>query len=224
MKLIDLRLCILASWLAACAPMKQPETSPRVNDLAARLSSVRWPDMATGLAMDPQVTAIWSEFPEAGLYAALVEDPQRALPVRFAAALVLRSKNAEQLKHTDPTAVAQVFAAALQHDLAGYAYPWGWLWAPGDTLGFLGPVFIDIGRPAIGPLSALLDDTTTRDTYLGSEEATEMAMRCYRVKDFAAFYLAKSLHLDLPWEPDLARRDRAIARLRTQLPADPPAK
>jgi hypothetical protein len=43
-------------------------------------------------------------------------------------------------------------------------------------------------------------------------------MRRYRVKDFAAFYIARIMKLDLPWEPNVARRDEAIERLHKQLP------
>jgi hypothetical protein len=41
----------------------------------------------------------------------------------------------------------------------------------------------------------------------------------YRLKDFAAFYLSRITRIELPWEPNLAQRDAAIAaRLRQQLP------
>jgi hypothetical protein len=215
---VVLKLYLVTSLLwIACAPMKQHDSS-RVDDLAAKLASCKVADMANGLSMDRQVTAVWNEFGDVGLYMPLLEDAHRPAAVRFAAALVLRSKHAEQLRKANPRVVAQVFATALQLDLAGLAEPWGRLWASGDPLGLLGQIFIELGRPAQQPLEALLDDTTVRDSYTGSEEATEMAMRRYRVKDFAAFYLAKILGLELPWEANLARRDEAIARLRTQLP------
>ena len=79
-------------------------------------------------------------------------------------------------------------------------------------------MFVQIGRPALPALDALLDDATPRDTYLGSEEATKVAQRRYRVKDFAAVYIAQILQLQLPWEPDLAKRDAAIAKLRQAIP------
>lgn len=215
-----LTLWILVSLLwTACAPMKPHDSSSKANTLATRLSNCNVADIANGLSADPQVNAIWNEYPEASLYTTLVEDTRRPEPVRFAAALILRSKSAEQFKKTSPPAVAQVLATALKQDLAGNAAPWGWLWAPGDPLGLLGQIFIEIGRPAQQPLEVLLDDTTARDTYPGSEEATEMAMRRYRVKDFAAFYLAKIFKLDLPWEQDLTKRDEAIAKLREQIPS-----
>ena len=79
-------------------------------------------------------------------------------------------------------------------------------------------VFLRLGRPALPALEALLDDATPRDTYPGSEEATEMAQRGYRVKDFAGFDIAQIVKLELPWEPERAKRDAAIAKLRQALP------
>lgn len=213
-----LTLWILVSTLwIACAPMKPHDSSSQADKLATRLSTANVADIANGLSADPQVSAIWNEYPDAGLYTTLVEDTRRPEPVRFAAALVLRSKSAEQFKKTNPQAIAQVLATALKEDLAGSAAPWGWLWASGDPVGLLGQIFIEIGRPARQSLEALLDDTTARDVYPGSEEATDMAMRRYRVKDFAAFYLAKIFKLDLPWELDITKRDEAIATLRRRL-------
>jgi len=210
------------AWLAtcalaiACAPMKPPEAPAPV---AARLAACDLPEMATALAASPQVAAIWRDYPDARLYTQIVEDAARPVPVRFAAALMLRSKSAAQFRRTQPRALAEVLAAALQRDLVGHAYPWGRLWAGGDPLGLLGSMVVELGRPAIPPLVALLDDAAPRDTYLGSDEATEMAMRQYRVKDFAAFYLARIAGLALPWQPELAGRDQAIAQLRQQLTA-----
>jgi hypothetical protein len=140
------------------------------------------------------------------------------------AALILRSASIVEFHQVNPHAMAQVFASALQNDLAGYAFPWGSLWAPGEPVGLLGEVFLEIGAPAEPVLGALLDDPSPRDLYLGREVAAEMAKRQYRVKDFAAFYLAKIAHVDLAWEPDVARRDQAIERLRAQLPVPAPLR
>jgi hypothetical protein len=188
-------------------------SSPKIDQLAAKLAASNVAEMATSLAADPQVKAISTEYPDRALYVALVEDAHRPDRVRFAAALVLKSR----AENADPQAIAQVFATALQKDLAGYAYPWGRLWADGDAVGPLGAMLVEIGRPAVPALTALLGDTTPRDTYLGSEEATDMAMRRYRVKDFAAFYLARIVGVELPWQQDLAKRDAAIANLRGKL-------
>jgi hypothetical protein len=194
-----------------------------VEELAAKLSLCKVTDLATGLAMDPQVGEVWKEHPDPGAYVALAEDARRPAPIRFAAALMLRSVSVVQFKKVNPQAMAQVFATALRDDLAGYAFPWGSLWGPGDPVGLLGQVFVELGRPAEPALEALLDDATPRDAYLGRDEVAAMATRRYRVKDFAAFYLAKIAGLELPWEPDLDRRDQAIERLRRQLLDVPPA-
>jgi len=214
----NFRLCVLLALSTGCASMKQNDSDPqhsssKIEQLAAKLAPCDLAEMAMGLASDPQVKSASTEFPETALYVTLVEDPHRQDRVRFAAALVLKSR----AETADPQATAQVFATALQKNLIGYAYPWGRLWAEGDPLGPLGATLVAIGRPAVPALAALLGDTAPRDSYLGSEEATEMAMRRYRVKDFAAFYLARIIGVELPWQPDLANRDEAIAKLRAKL-------
>jgi hypothetical protein len=196
----------------------------RLDALAGKLAACNVSELATGLAMDPQVSDVWRGFPEADAYVDLVEDSQRPAHVRFAAALILRSASIVEFHKVNPRAMAQVFANALENDLAGYAFPWGSLWAPGEPVGLLGEVFVEIGAPAEPVLGALLDDPTPRDVYLGRDVASEMAKRQYRVKDFAAFYLAKIARVDLAWEPELARRDQAIERLRAQLPVPAPLR
>lgn len=198
--------------------MTHGNASLNLDTLAARLASSPVAEMATGLDGDPHVNDLWKEFPDPDLYASPVAEGHRAGPVRFGAAVVLFAKRRERLFQIEPRAIADVFASALHNNLAGYAYPWGRLWASPDPVGYLGQVFVQIGRPALPALEALLDDATPRDTYLGSEEATEMAQRRYRVKDFAAVYIAQILQLQLPWEPDLARRDAAMARLCQAIP------
>ena len=215
---LSLYAVILSVLWAGCSSMTHGNASSNLDTLAARLASNHVEEMATGLSDDPHVDELWKEFPDPNFYASLVEDGHRADPVRFGAAVVLFAKRRERLLQIEPRTVADVFASALKHNLAGYAYPWGRLWASPDPVGYLGQVFVQIGLPALPALAALLDDATPRDTYLGSEEATEMAQRRYRVKDFAAVYIARILKLELPWEPDLARRDAAIARLRQAIP------
>jgi hypothetical protein len=201
--------------------MKPHESSSQLDSLAAKLAAAKVSHMATGLASDPQINALWKDLPDPAPYAALVGDVGRPDQVRFAAALVLLSKSADALWKTDRRVLAQVFAAALKQDFAGWSYPWGWLWAsPGDPVGTLGRIFIELGPPAVPALKTLLDDPTQHSAYMGSEEATEMAMRRYRVKDFAAFYIAQIFKLDLPWEQSLTKRDEAIEHLRKQLPPE----
>ncbi len=214
------RLAVTMVFAIGCASMKQadPQTSsPQTDALATRLGAVDVARMAIGLASDPQVQALWAETSDPALYAAVVADGRRAAPVRFAAALVLRSEGAK----ADPAATAQAFADALQQDLVHAVYPWGKLWNGGDGVGPLGAAVVELGRPAIPAWTGLLDDATPRDRYPGSEEATELRMKHYRVKDFAAFYLAKITGAELPWEQDLAKRDAAIACLRAQLSSSP---
>jgi hypothetical protein len=198
-------------------PSDSPPSSSQPDGLATKLASADLSAMATDLASDPQVNALWNEYADPGLYTALIEDEKRPSSVRFAAALVLLSKNKGRFGNTSSQVVAQVLATALKENVTVWTWPWGRLWVGGDPVGHLGRVFLEIGRPAVPALEELLDDTTSRDAYEGSEEATELAMKHYRVKDFAAFYIARILQADLPWEQNLARRDEAIAKLRTQI-------
>lgn len=210
------QLCLLTTIAMGCASMTKNDhqtSSAQADALAAQLGAVDTAAMALGLASDPQVQKLWSESSDPELYATILADRRRPAQVRFAAALMLKSHN----QKGDPAATAEAFAAALQQDMVHAAYPWGWLWNGPDRLGLLGGTFVEAGRPAIPALVGLLDDTTPRDTYLGSEEATEMKMKRYRVKDFAAFYLAKITGDPLPWEQDLAKRDEAIARVRSKV-------
>jgi len=71
-----------------------------------------------------------------------------------------------------------------------------------------------IGPPALPALTALLDNADLRTDYEGSEEATVGNMARYRVKDFAAFYIAQIKNMPLPFYPDFVRRDEAIAQLK----------
>lgn len=213
-------MLVVGLMVAGCTASQAHEAPPpprHVDELAARLTRCKITELATALAMDPQVAEVWRAFPDPAAYGQLVEDVDRPPVVRFAAALMLRSASAIEFKRVNPHATAQVFAYALANDLVGYAFPWGTLWAPREPVGLLGEVLVELGKPAEPALAALLDDATPRDTYLGRDESVVMAKRQYRVKDFAAFYLARIAHLELPWEPDLAKRDEAIARMRRQI-------
>lgn len=219
-------LGVVSLMIAGCTASQAHEAAPpprHVDELAARLTTCNVTELATALAMDPQVAEVWRAFPDPAAYGQLIEDGDRPPGVRFAAALVLRSASAIEFKRVNPHATADVFAHALANDLAGYAFPWGTLWAPREPIGALGDIVVELGKPAAPALAALLDDRTPRDRYLGRDEAVAMARRQYRVKDFAAFYLARIAHLELPWEPDLARRDAAIEHMRHELTGLPPA-
>jgi hypothetical protein len=57
-----------------------------------------------------------------------------------------------------------------------------------------------------------------RDRQPRRQRGSDRARRArYRVKDFAAFYLARIVGRPLAWEPDRARRDAVIATLRARL-------
>src|SRR5262249_36261534 len=100
--------------------------------------------------------------------------------------------------------------AVLAPDTASIASPAG---AINDQVGELGGRLIILGNPAIPALRALLDDGAVVDWYQGSEEATLGNGARYRVRDFAAYYLARITSQKLAFHPDFAARDGEIAKL-----------
>src|SRR5262249_17961113 len=155
-------VCVFSSMLLmGCRAMKPSDSSPssssQLDGLATKLVSADLSAMATGLASDPQVNALWNEYADSGLYTALIEDGKRSNSVRFGAALVLLSKNKDRFGSTNSQIVTQVFATALKENITVWTWPWGRLWADGDPLGHLGRIFLEIGRPALPALEALLD-------------------------------------------------------------------
>src|SRR5512140_437704 len=160
-------VCVISSMLImGCRAMKPSDSSPpsssQLDGLATKLVAADLSAMATGLASDPQVNALWNEYADAGPYTALIEDGKRPNSVRFGAALVLLSKNKDRFGNTSLQVIAQVFATALKDNITVWTWPWGRLWADGDPLGHLGRIFPEIGRPALPALEGLLDNTAPR--------------------------------------------------------------
>lgn len=87
---------------------------------------------------------------------------------------------------------------------------------PGELDEPLGQHVVSLGEPAVAALAPLLSDARPI-SYGGSKEATVGNEYGIRVKDFAAFFIAKVRHRPLAVDVDPARRDRAIADLRASL-------
>ena len=98
----------------------------------------------------------------------------------------------------------------------GHANAWGLLWV-NDDVGRVGGRFVMIGDAAIPALRDLLHDTTQVDWYIGSEDATLGNGAHYRIKAFAAFYLARIAGIPIAFHRTPAERDAAIQRLVDQL-------
>ena len=117
-----------------------------------------------------------------------------------------------------PDVLAPIYARALEltgsHALSGNL--WGALWASPSDAGPLGTHLLAQGDAVVPGLVALLsDDNPVR--YEGSREAMVGNAQRYRVKDAAAFFLARVLGRDIEFHDDLGERDAEIGRLRASL-------
>jgi hypothetical protein len=142
----------------------------------------------------------------------VLEEPQASAKAKLIAAEVLFRNEFSFVERHDRTGIARLFAEALRRRYTGHANAWGLLWID-DSAGEIGGRFMALGNDSIPALRELLADTTVVDWYEGSEEATLGNRARYRIKDFAAFYLARILGTPIPFHEDFAQRDAEITKL-----------
>src|SRR5262249_54075723 len=154
---------------------------------------------------DDTVARIWSKL---GMHTLeeVIEDRDASPRGRFVAAEVLFSNEFSFLDRHDHKMVASLYARALAERATGSPHPWGLLWID-DSIGQLGSRFLALGDAAIPALRELLRNDTIVDWYAGSEEATVGNRARYRIKDFAAFYLARIVRIPLAAHTEPAERD-----------------
>ena len=186
--------------------------------LAEKLVDDAYGPLFTYPQRDQTVEKIWAEPDNPAALEALIDAPEAPVKARFAAAEVLFARDFTFVSRHDASAIARLYAAALQGKLTGHANAWGLLWA-NDTPGEVGGRFIALGKDAIPALRDLLDDRAVVDWYVGSETATVGNGAKYRIRDFAAFYLSRILRMPIPFHADVAARDAEIAKLVAALPA-----
>jgi len=143
---------------------------------------------------------------------AIIDDRTAPAKARLIAAEALFDHDASFLARHDQKEVARIYTDALaQHAVPG-ANSWGMLWLNGRS-GLLGDRIFFLGEAAIPVLKSLLDNSTVVDWYEGSEAATLGNMQRYRIKDFAAWYLAEITGHPIAFHRDNAERDAEIAKL-----------
>ena len=165
---------------------------------------------------DRTVDAVWADPKHHGLLAEIVRTTAMPAEARFLACEVLFRKDIMFLQGQDRKQVAAVYAQALVDDYTGVANSWGLLYEHRDE-GPVGIVFLQLGENAVDALVPLLDDARQRSSYVGSIEATVGNAYQYRIKDFAAYYLARIKGIPITFHRDLADRDAEIDRLRQRL-------
>ncbi|MBK7070756.1 MAG: hypothetical protein IPH44_00515 [Myxococcales bacterium] len=167
--------------------------------------------------------AIASLYPGAAAQlAALADDPMVDPHARFLAAEILFVRQPGYPAPALRPALAEVYASALGRTYGQVRG--GWLPANAwglaydlDDVGATGRHLLALGPAAIPALRALLDRAEVVQ-YEGSEDATVGNARGYRVKDLAAYFIARLAGLPLAFHPAPADRDRAIASLVASLP------
>jgi len=137
------------------------------------------------------------------------------MDVRFLAAEVLFWKMPGYPPEDDRSPLAPVYAAALR--AARMGNPWG---LPGELDGPSGQHVVQLGAPAVADLIPLLGDSR-RVPYAGSQDATFGNSYAYRVKDFAAFFIARVRNLPYTVHEDPRARDSEIDELRMALSTSP---
>lgn len=194
------------------APLSNQEP-PVSTSLAQKLDTDAYGPTFVWPQHDLTIQKIWAEPGNPAKLEALIDDVHAPTKARLIAAEVLFKNDFTFVDRHDEGAIARIYADALAHHIVPAANVWGLLWI-NDQVGELGGRFVILGQSAIPALRALLDDGTIVDWYEGSEAATEGNGARYRVRDFAAFYLARITNQKLAFHPDFAARDAEIGKLK----------
>ncbi|MBC8756315.1 hypothetical protein H2O64_16695 [Kordia sp. YSTF-M3] len=148
----------------------------------------------------------------------IIEQPNSSLLGSFLAAETLRYYEVKlDKKYTNKLSEAYVYALEKTNmeddDFIGIsANSWGFLYN-NKNAGYLGEKLISYGEITISNLVKLLE-IEGKVLYEGSEEATIGNDYQYRIKDFAAFYIAKIKNIPLTFYQDFDERDAEIERLK----------
>lgn len=185
--------------------------------LAQRLADDGYGETFVWPAHDETLAKVWSDPGNPARLEQLVDDTAAPAKARLVAVECLFKHDFTFLARHDGVVIAGIYAAALAEHVVPAANPWGLLWE-NEQAGLLGGRFIMLDRSSIPALRPLLADDTVVDWYEGSEEATVGNAARYRIKDFAAFYLARIINHPLAFHADFAARDREIAALLAALP------
>jgi len=163
------------------------------------------------MAMNDQaIDEVWTRAGGAAGLDAVIGDPQVSGQARYLAAEIRFRKDAA-FRPADPAGLARAYAEALRSEVM--ANPWG---MPGELDEPLGKHVVALGEPAVAALAPLLSDAR-EIRYGGSKEATVGNEYQMRVKDFAAFFIARIRNRPFTMDTDPKRRDQAISDLYASL-------
>jgi hypothetical protein len=177
-------------------------------DVAKRLEAEGYKGLFMTMSNKP-VEEVWAQAGAAGLDA-VIADPDASSKARYLAAEI-RFRKDPAYRPADPAGLARAYADALREEVI--ANPWG---MPGELDEPLGKHLVALGEPAVPALVPLLAETRAI-SYSGSKEATVGNEYKMRVKDFAAFFIARIRNRPLKLDVDPAVRDKVIADLQASL-------
>lgn len=160
--------------------------------------------------------SIWNESENGSVLIRYLNDSSRNHFIQFIITEILFEKKPSFIDQTNSIKIAALYSEALKNNYTEFSNPWGLLLMKGDA-GVTGRHFLSLGKSAEPEWIKLLSDTTSVHNFWGSKEATTGNGCKYRVKDFAAYYLAWSKNIDMrhSWEP--AERDIEIEKLKSQI-------
>ncbi len=193
-------------------------TREQPSDDLAEMLLERNRDFFNYAVRDDVVARVWSQPDSQARLEAIIRDRDAPMKARFLACEVLFEKHFVFVSDVGADLVARIYTHALVHDFTGMANSWGLLYEHDDE-GPVGIRFAVIGEKAIPALSELLDDDGRSLRYAGSEEATVGNAYGFRIKDFAAFYIAKLKRRPIRFHRRPEDRDREIEALRRALRA-----
>jgi hypothetical protein len=206
-------ICVLFSFphLVSGQPIQT-----RVDLLSEQLASVDPRKITDELFTSPISDSLWADGELKKEYSEVINSEIFSDTVRFNALFISYLRDRQFYNSIEPGIRAELLCSALEGDFTLWHDRWGWLWAE-PKLGYVGVLVVHCGEAAIPHLLKLLSNRDSRDDYYGHEESTDMGMRQYRVKDFAAYFVAQIKDYDLPFSYNLRKRDRSIRKMKREL-------
>jgi hypothetical protein len=159
------------------------------------------------------IDSVWSEPGAPDTLESLATDPRFPELARFLAAEILFHKRPGYPPQDARSKLAPVYAAALAQGFTRITNSWG---MPGYLDGPAGQHFVALGEAAVPELTRLLSDGR-RTSFSGSREAVSGNRYRYRVKDFAAHFIAEIRHIPFEIHEDPETRNESIQQLKDSL-------
>lgn len=180
--------------------------------MAARLESLGYADLFHR-SDDEAIDAVWSRPGARTELETLALEADAPPLARFLASEILFRRLEDYPPPSAKPALSKVYASALKEGFTVMANPWS---LPGFLDGEAARHVLALGPGAIPEFEKLLDDNRSV-LYWGSKEATFGNSYQYRVKDIAASLVAELRGKHFEPDPNPARRDAEIARLKAEL-------